>query len=90
MTPTGASLQASHKIIDMFLGVLVMGTAGTLLGLLMGGGVLPVAAGLGVGMGIVVGLFGGRRFLFSILIGTVLGGALAWVLAGREKVRLVA
>jgi hypothetical protein len=86
VTPTGATLQASsHKIIDMLLGVLVMGTVGTLLGLLMGGGALPVAAGLGVCMGIVVGLFGGRRFLFSILIGTVLGGALAWVLAGREK-----
>jgi uncharacterized protein YcfJ len=34
----------------------------------------------------VVGLFGGRRFLVSILIGTILGGLLAWLLAGPEKI----
>lgn len=74
------------KIIDMLLGAAVMGTIGTLLGLLMGGGVLPVAIGVGVLLGAVVGIFGGRRFLVSILIGTLLGGALAWVLAGPEKI----
>jgi len=73
-------------IIDVAFGAVVMGTVGTLLGLLMGGGVLPVAAGVGVVMGTVVGLFGGRRFLFSILIGTVVGGALAWALAGFDKI----
>jgi hypothetical protein len=73
-------------IIDVAFGAVVMGTVGTLLGLLMGGGVLPVAAGIGVMMGTVVGLFGGRRFLISILIGTVVGGALAWGLAGFDKI----
>jgi MFS family permease len=70
----------------MLLGALVMGTVGTLLGLLMGGGVLPIAIGIGLVMGTVVGLFGGRRFLISILIGTILGGLLAWLLAGMEKI----
>ncbi len=70
----------------MLLGALVMGTVGTLLGLLMGGGVLPIAIGIGLVMGTVVGLFGGRRFLISILIGTILGGLLAWLLAGAEKI----
>lgn len=79
--------QASfRKIVDMLLGALVMGTVGTLLGLLMGGGVLPIAIGIGLVMGTVVGLFGGRRFLISILIGTILGGLLAWLLAGAEKI----
>jgi len=77
---------SSRKILDMLLGALVMGTVGTLLGLLMGGGALPVAIGLGLVMGTVVGLFGGRRFLISILIGTILGGGLAWLLAGAEKI----
>lgn len=77
---------SSRKILDMFFGALVMGTVGTLLGLLMGGGVLPIALGIGLVMGTVVGLFGGRRFLVSILIGTLLGGILAWLLAGAEKI----
>lgn len=80
------SQASSRKIVDMLLGALVMGTVGTLLGLLMGGGVLPIAIGIGLVMGTVVGLFGGRRFLISILIGTILGGLLAWLLAGAEKI----
>ena len=80
------SQASSRKILDMLFGALVMGTVGTLLGLLMGGGVLPIAFGIGLVMGTVVGLFGGRRFLVSILIGTLLGGILAWLLAGAEKI----
>ncbi len=63
-----------------------MGTVGTMIGLLAGGGILPVAVGIGIALGVAVGIFGGRRFLISILVGTVLGGALAWVLAGPEKI----
>ncbi|MDE3017412.1 MAG: hypothetical protein KGO52_06215 [Nitrospirota bacterium] len=80
------SQASSRKILDMLFGALVMGTVGTLLGLLMGGRVLPIAVGIGLVMGTVVGLFGGRRFLVSILIGTLLGGILAWLLAGAEKI----
>jgi hypothetical protein len=29
---------------------------------------------------------GGRRFLVSILVGTLLGGALAWFIAGPERI----
>lgn len=63
MGPTAAekSLVPSRKIVDMLLGAVVMGTVGTLLGLLMGGGALPVAVGLGVLLGTVVGIFEGRR-----------------------------
>ncbi|MBM4134003.1 MAG: hypothetical protein FJ245_09575 [Nitrospira sp.] len=80
------SQASSRKTLDMLLGALVMGTVGTLLGLLMGGGVLPIAVGIGLVMGTVVGLFGGRRFLISILIGTILGGMLAWLLAGADRI----
>lgn len=75
-----------RKLIDIALGALIMGTVGTLLGMLMGGGVLPLAVGLGVGLGAVVGIFGGRRFLISVLVGTVAGGALAWALVDRDKI----
>ena len=33
-----------------------------------------------------LGFLGGRRFLISILVGTVLGGALAWLLAGPDRI----
>jgi hypothetical protein len=77
---------STRKIIDMIFGALVMGTVGLLIGLLMGPGMMPVTAGIGVVLGTAVGIFGGRRFLVSILIGTVAGGALAWAVAGPETV----
>jgi hypothetical protein len=72
--------------VDIILGVAVMGTVGTLIGLIMGGGMMPLAIGVGSVMGAVVGFLGGRRFLVSILIGTVLGGVLAWLVAGEERI----
>jgi hypothetical protein len=88
VTPTSANTPrfSGGKILDMVFGALVMGVVGTLLGLLMGHGSLPLAAGAGVALGTVVGMFGGRRFLISILIGSLLGGALAWALVGSEKI----
>jgi hypothetical protein len=74
-----------QSIIDMVLGVTVMGTVGTLIGQIMGGGIMPLAIGVGLIMGAVVGFLGGRRFLLSILVGTVLGGVLAWIVAGEER-----
>ena len=63
-----------------------MGTVGTLIGLLMGGGFLPVSVALGVLLGAGVGLFGGRRFFLSILIGAVIGAGLGLVLGGVDAV----
>jgi membrane-bound metal-dependent hydrolase YbcI (DUF457 family) len=51
----------------------------------MGGGLMPVAVVVGLAMGGVIGYLGGRRFLVSILIGSFLGGALAWLVAGVER-----
>lgn len=82
MPSNGLTMQ---KIMDMVLGVAVMGTVGTLIGQIMGGGIMPLAIGVGLIMGAVVGLLGGRRFLLSILVGTVLGGVLAWIVAGEER-----
>jgi hypothetical protein len=77
---------ARNKVFDIVLGIAVMGTVGTLIGLTMGGSLMPVAISIGFVLGIVIGLLGGRRFLFSILVGTVLGGALAWLMAGIERI----
>ena len=63
-----------------------MGTVGTLIGVLMGGGYLPVAVGLGCLLGAGVGMFGGRRFFLSIMIGAILGGLLAWILGGPDTI----
>ncbi len=77
---------APRHVVDMVFGAVVMGTVGTLIGWLMGGGAIPLTGALGVVLGVVVGWLGGRRFLISILIGTVLGGLLAWLVAGIERV----
>lgn len=63
-----------------------MGTVGALIGQTMGDISVPGAAGIGIALGAVVGLLGGRRFLVSILVGTILGGALAWLLAGEDRI----
>jgi hypothetical protein len=75
-----------RKIFDVTFGVAVMGTVGTLIGMLAGDSSIPVAAGLGSLLGAMVGFLGGRRFLVSILVGTALGGLLAWLVAGYEKI----
>src|SRR5574341_1343157 len=85
MTRAGADPGLIGKILDILFGVAVMGTVGTLIGLIMGGGMMPVAIGVGLALGAVVGFLGGRRFLISILVGTVLGGALAWLVAGSDR-----
>jgi hypothetical protein len=74
------------KAFDIALGMAVMGTVGTLIGLTMGGGLMPVAISVGLGLGVVIGCLGGRRFLVSILVGTILGGVLAWLIAGVERI----
>lgn len=76
----------SSRIIDVTVGALVMGTVGTLIGVMMGGGFLPVAVGLGILLGAGVGMFGGRRFFLSIFIGAILGGLLGWSLGGIDAV----
>ena len=85
MTQTGVDSRMVWKVVDILFGVAVMGTVGTLIGLIMGGGMMPVAIALGVLLGSIVGLLGGRRFLISILVGTVLGGGLAWLVAGFDR-----
>jgi len=75
-----------HKWLDIAFGLAVMGTVGTLIGLIMGGGLMPVAIAVGLAMGGVIGYLGGRRFLISILIGSLLGGALAWLVGGVERI----
>jgi len=75
-----------HQWLDIAFGLVVMGTVGALIGLIMGGGLMPVAIAVGLAMGGVIGYLGGRRFLVSILIGSFLGGALAWLVAGGERI----
>lgn len=73
-------------VFDVVFGIVVMGTVGALIGTFLGAASIPVTSGAGVLLGVVVGFLGGRRFLSSILVGTVLGGLLAWMIAGMEKV----
>lgn len=78
----------TEKIIDILLGLVVMGTVGVLIGLLMGGAFLYAATSIGLVLGVGIGLMGGRRFFVGILVGAVLGGALAWLLAGSHNITI--
>src|SRR5262245_9027810 len=75
-----------HKWFDIAFGLAVMGTVGVLIGLIMGGSLMPVAIAIGLAMGGVIGYLRGRRFLVSLLIGSLLGGALAWLVADTERI----
>lgn len=86
MTPPFSIPVSPGKLIDILLGAMVMGTVGALIGVLMGDELIAIAIGIGVAMGTVIGMFGGRRFLISIVLGALAGGALAWLLAGTDKV----
>jgi len=86
MAKSGTEQSALLKVIDILFGVAVMGTVGTLIGVIMGGGIMPLASGAGLVLGGFIGFMGGRRFLVSILVGTLLGGALAWFIAGPERI----
>lgn len=85
-SPVSSASVSPGKVVDMLLGATVMGTVGGLIGVLMGDELIAVAIGIGVAMGAVIGAFGGRRFLISILLGALAGGALAWFVAGIDKV----
>ena len=86
MDTTRASSMPIQKVFDIVFGLAVMGTVGTLIGYIMGGGLMPVAIGVGLALGGVIGFLGGRRFLVSILVGTLLGGALAWLVGGADRI----
>jgi hypothetical protein len=85
-SPLSPAPASPRKLIDILLGAVVMGTVGALIGVLMGDELIMVAIGIGVAMGVVIGMFGGRRFLISIVLGALAGGALAWFVAGTDKI----
>jgi hypothetical protein len=86
MAKSGTERSTLLKAMDILFGIVVMGTVGTLIGMIAGGGIMPLASGAGLVLGGFIGLMGGRRFLASILVGTVLGGALAWFIGGLERI----
>ena len=68
MAKSGTEHTALFKAMDILFGVAVMGTVGTLIGVIMGGGLLPLASGAGLLLGGIIGFMGGRRFLVSVPI----------------------
>jgi len=86
MDATHTETMPLQRWFDIVFGLAVMGTVGTLIGIIMGGGLMPIAIAVGLVMGGVIGFLGGRRFLISILVGALLGGGLAWMIAGAERI----
>src|SRR5207237_10573586 len=52
LTPVQPSQYSVRMIFDMALGAIVMGTVGTLIGFLTSPGTLPVAASIGIVLGV--------------------------------------
>ena len=73
MTESNTGQVAPHAILDILFGVAVMGTVGTLIGVIMGGGILPLASGAGLVLGGVIGFMGGAALPGEHLGGNVSG-----------------
>jgi hypothetical protein len=74
---------------DMVLGATVFGVTGAAIGYYWGTTAsLVIACAVGVAFGLLIGLLGGRQFFISIVCGAILGGGLAWVIAGSSAVTL--
>src|SRR6476661_4217398 len=63
MNAVPVPMRPVHRWFDIAFGLTVMGTVGVLIGIIMGGGLMPVAIAVGLVMGGVIGYLGGRRFL---------------------------
>jgi hypothetical protein len=81
-----STLASPRTLFDILLGAVVMGTVGALIGVLIGDQLIIVSIAVGVALGTVIGMFGGRRFLLSIVLGTMAGSGLAWLVAGTDKI----
>jgi hypothetical protein len=74
---------------DMVLGATVFGVTGIAIGYYLGTTAsLVIASAVGVAFGFLIGLLGGRRFFVSIVCGAILGGGLAWLVAGTDAMPL--
>src|SRR5436309_5430832 len=75
--------------VDMVFGATVFGVVGAAIGYYWGTTAsLVIASAVGVAFGFLIGLLGGRRFFVSIVCGALLGGGLAWLIAGMGAVAL--
>ncbi len=83
---TKGATMSKTGVLDVVLGVVVMGTVGVLIGILLGGALFYVATVVGCLLGLGIGLLGGRRFFVGIVVGTIGGGALAWALSGSGNI----
>ena len=70
-------------MLDLALGAGIMGSTGAVIGLTLGGPLLTaVTTAVGILLGASIAFLNARRFFISILIGTVVCGALALALGG--------
>jgi hypothetical protein len=75
--------------LDMLLGAGVFGIVGAAIGYYWGTTAsMAIATAVGLTFGFLIGLLGGRRFFISIVCGSLLGGGLAWLVAGIAVVPL--
>src|SRR5256712_12731193 len=73
----------------MVLGEKLFGVVGAAIGYYWGTpATLVIASAVGVAFGFLIGRLGGRRFFVSMVCGSLLGGGLAWFIAGMGAVPL--
>jgi len=86
---TGWRDQHGRVTFDMLLGAGVFGVVGAAIGYYWGTTAsMAIATAVGLMFGFLIGLLGGRRFFISIVCGALLGGGVAWLVAGTAAVPL--
>jgi len=85
----GCRVEDGRITVDMVFGATVFGVVGAAIGYYWGTTAsLVIVSTVGVAFGFLIGLLGGRRFFVSIVCGALLGGGLAWFIAGTDAVTL--
>ncbi|MCH8312284.1 MAG: hypothetical protein IID17_04810 [Nitrospinae bacterium] len=70
---------------NIYLGILLLGTTGVLIGVVVDSLFLALVAGaLGALVGFLIGWLGGRRYLIIICIGVLLGAWLGYLSGDRD------
>jgi hypothetical protein len=86
---TSGRNEGGRITFDMVLGATVFGVTGTAIGYYLGTTAsLVIASAVGVAFGSLIGLLGGRQFFVSIVCGALVGGGLAWLVAGTDAMPL--
>lgn len=91
MRPLKSPEAAEVPRLDLLLGITIFGIAGALIGYYLShAGIAAAGVVLGGVLGLFVARLGARRFFYSVLVWTLVGGVVGWFAGGEQVVPLMA